>query len=195
MPFTSMNRKICENWLWESYNTCKLPVKIDKSESLTCHQRKVADVFNTLSTASLSAIPEDHQNSEVESDEQIPLSNKVTQTNDQDVDNEDPEDALRTLSNMKKYKINNLCSLNLFDVGWSKLGENMEEDRRWKKMLQTQEREQVKDAVDYYLKNQDKRKQHRLLTLNKANPTMRWEIHLGHAKNNRQERLAYEVYK
>ena len=196
MPFTSMNRKISENWLWDSYNQWKLPVKIDKSDSLACHQQKVADVFNTLSMASPSSIQEEHQNNEVESEpnDQTPLSNEFTSTSEVDVDNEDSEDALRTLSNMKKYKINNLCYQNLFDVGWSKLGANMEEDRRWKQMLQAQEREQIKDAVDYYLQNQEKRKRHRLLTLNKYNPTMRWEMQLRHSKNNRQERLAYELY-
>ena len=178
---------------------CKLPVKKNTADSLTLHQQKVADVFNVLSTSTLSAMPEDHPDDavELEPNESTPLSNEQTPTSDLgdvDEDDEDPEDALRTLSNMKKYKINNLCSLNLFDVGRSKLGENMEEDQRWKKMLHTQEREQVKDAVDYYLKNQEKRKQHRLLTLNKANPTMRWEIHLRHSKNNREERLAYEVH-
>ena len=68
----------------------------------------------------------------------------------------------------------------------------MEEDRRWTQMLQTQEREQIKDAVDYYIKNQEQRNKHRLLTLDKRNPTMRWELDLRHAKNNRHERLAYD---
>lgn len=58
---------------------------------------------------------------------------------------------VRTLSNMKKYKINNLCCQNLYEVGWAKLDANMEEDRRWTHMLQTQEREQIKDTVDYYI--------------------------------------------
>ena len=95
-------------------------------------------------------MPNDHHdktNSNQESMQSIELplnidtpSSNNTQTvttDDADMEDEDPEDALRTLSNMKRYKISNLCHLNLFDVGWSKLGTNMEEDRRWTQMLQT----------------------------------------------------------
>ena len=114
-----------------------------------CHQQKVADIFNILGTLSPSAMSEDHQDNTVESEtnEAMTSSNEQTPTSDVsdvDEDDKDPEDALRTLSNMKKYKINNLCCQNLHDGGWSKLGANMEEDRRWTQMLQTQEREQIK---------------------------------------------------
>ena len=53
-----------------------------------------------------------------------------------DTEEEDSDDDLRILSNIKKYKISNLCHQNLFTLGWSKLDENMEEDRRWTKMIQ-----------------------------------------------------------
>ena len=55
-------------------------------------------------------------------------SSNNTQTvkmGDTDMEDKDPEDALRTLSNMNQYKISNLYHLNCFDVGWSKLGTNM----------------------------------------------------------------------
>ena len=130
---------------------------------------------------------DDHQDDtiELDSNESLPSPSEKTSTSDVDVteeDDEDPEDALRTLSNMKRYKINNLCCQNLYEVGWSKLGANMEEDRRWTQMLQTQEREQIKDAVDCYITNQEQRNKHRLLTLDKSNPTMRWELDLRNAK-------------
>lgn len=103
MPFTSMNRQVDENWLWESHNSCKLPNKKDKVDSLTCHQQKVADVFNILSTSLPYAMPDDHQNDtiELDSNESLPSSSEKTSTIDIDEiheDDEDPEDALRTYS-------------------------------------------------------------------------------------------------
>lgn len=50
-----------------------------------------------------------------------------------------PEDALCSLSNLKKYKINNICHRNLYNIGWSILGENKEEDQRWAQMMLIQE--------------------------------------------------------
>ena len=83
-------------------------------------------------------MPEDHHDEKKSSQESMqsielplnidtPLSNntKTVITGDADMEDEDPEDALRTLSNMNQYKISNLYHLNCFDVGWSKLGTNM----------------------------------------------------------------------
>ena len=154
MFFTGMNRKMGKNWLSSLYNSCKLSVKEETSNTLTYHQQKVANIFNVLSRSSPASMPEYHHdeiNSNQESIQSVELplnidtpSSNNTQTvttGDVDMEDEDPEDALRTLSNMKRYKISNLCHLNFFDVGWSKLGTNMKEDRRWAQMLQTQERE------------------------------------------------------
>mgnify|MGYP001238665635 CR=1 FL=1 len=66
-------------------------------------------------------------------------------------DDEDPDAALKALSNMKRYKINHKCYQNTIDLGWSKLGNGLEEERRWLKLLQQQERLQIKEAVDYYI--------------------------------------------
>ena len=75
------------------------------------------------------------------------LNNTNNDFQNRDEIEEDPEDTLRSLFNLKKYKINNLCHRNLFTIGWNILGENMEEDRRWTHMLLIQEREQIKDDV------------------------------------------------
>lgn len=49
-PFTPMNRKITENWLWDSYKFTKVKVKITKNDKVSAHEARVADVFNNLST-------------------------------------------------------------------------------------------------------------------------------------------------
>ena len=55
LPFVSLNRTIDDNWLWGSYNACKTQVELGNNNILTCHQQKVADIFNIISTMS----PED----------------------------------------------------------------------------------------------------------------------------------------
>ena len=65
---------------------------------------------------------------------------------------------------MKRYKINPMCYQNTVDLGWSKLGTGLEEERRWLKMLQQQERLQIKEAVDYYI-NRQKRRREKLNTI------------------------------
>ena len=106
-----------------------------------------------------------------------------------DTEEEDQDAALRIMLNMKKSKVSNLCYQNLFDIIWSKIGENMEEDMRWTNMIQNQEREKNKEAVEYYIKTKVKRREHRQLTLSNSNRTMKWEIQLRHAQNNRKECL------
>ena len=104
-----------ENWLWSSYNSCKLPVKEDIYNTLTCHQRKVATVFNVLNTLPPASMPEDNYDEinsyqksiqSVESPLNIdtPSSNntQTVRTGDTDMADEDPEDTIRTLSNMKR---------------------------------------------------------------------------------------------
>ena len=43
----------------------------------------------------------------------------------------DPAEALKSLSNLKKYRIKRLCVENLKEKGWSMLGSNIEEERKW----------------------------------------------------------------
>ena len=60
LPFTSINCSIEDNWLWICYNSCKLPVKSNTTSELTTHQRKVAEVLNTISTSPPTLLPEEH---------------------------------------------------------------------------------------------------------------------------------------
>ena len=101
-------------------------------------------------------MPEDHHdetnaNQELVQSIELPLNigtpssnnTQIITTGDADMEDEDPEDALRTLLNMTLYKISNLCHLDLFDIGWFKLVTNMIDDRRWTQMVQTK-----KDRTD-----------------------------------------------
>ena len=226
LPFTSMNRSVGDNWLWESYNSSKIPIRANTTIGLTTHQQKVADVFNHISTSSPTQAPEEHtdettvsnietihtaaedaHNKLLEDDVYIEddngemeigsTDNNPINTNKdiQDVDesNEDPEDALRSLSNLKKYKINDICHKDIFAVGWLILGDNMEEDRRWKHTIQSQEREQIREAVAYYIKNESQRRNYQTQTLSNNNTTMKWEMRLRHARNNHKERIQYST--
>lgn len=55
-----------------------------------------------------------------------------------------------------------LCTQNLNEVGWSRLGKNLEEDRRWTKLTANRERELIQAVVKYYLDNQNKKREYRL---------------------------------
>ena len=71
-------------------------------------------------------------------EDNLNLSPAVTETSigQEDPDDaEDSDDALKALSNMKRYKINPMCHQNTAVIGWSKLGTGLEEERRWLKML------------------------------------------------------------
>ena len=94
--------------------------------------------------------------------------------------------------NIKKYKITPLCSLNLVEIGWDKLGSKLEEERRWSKMIQDQEQLQIKEVVEYYIDKQKKRSIKLKEISVSDNKVMRWELHLRHARNNRKERLSYQ---
>ena len=60
-------------------------------------------------------------------------------------------------------------------------------------MILTQEREQIREAVAYYIKNESKRREYQLLTLSNSNTTMKWEMRLRHARNNHKERIQYST--
>ena len=166
-----MIRVLYEDWLWSSYNKCKLRVKKYSSNDLTLHQQKVADVFNTISDLSPVEIPKTNNDGNTENlvHHSIEIPNAMDNEND---DNEDPEDALRILSNMKRYKINPLCSQNIVEIGWQKLGEKLEEDRRWSNMIQDQERLQIKEAVEYYIAKQKMRRNKMNLITTSSNKVM-----------------------
>ena len=73
------------------------------------------------------------------------------------------------------------------------LGDNMEEDRRWKHTILTQERDQIREAVAYYIKNESKRREYQPLILSNSNTTMKWEMKLSHARNNKKEQIQYAI--
>ena len=86
-----------------------------------------------------------------------PPSNIVNKDLEKEEDDEDPEDAL-LISNMKRYKINPLCRLNLVEFGWRSLGSNLEEYRYWSKMIQDKEMFQIKHGFNHYIIKQKKRR-------------------------------------
>ena len=77
-----------------------------------------------------------------------------------------------------------MCIENLKEIGWTKLGENLEEDRKWKKPNEVREREQIKAAVSYYIDNHTKKKTHRSIMVSKIRKKMNWEIKLKMALRN-----------
>ena len=74
--------------------------------------------------------------------------------------------------------------MNLKEVGWSKLGLDLEEDRRWKKSTEQRERDQIKEAVTYYMTNHERKKQHRSVMLSESRKKMNEEIRLKIALRN-----------
>ena len=77
-----------------------------------------------------------------------------------------------------------LRTQNLKEVGRSKLGDNLEEDRRWTKLTENREREQIQEAVSYYVNNQKKRREQRLKTVTTNRKQMKWEIKLRNTIRN-----------
>ena len=51
-----MNRKITDNWLWDSYNKTKAKVKTSVIKTLFAHEKKVGGKFNTRSTSETEVI-------------------------------------------------------------------------------------------------------------------------------------------
>ena len=59
MPFTPMSRKVTDNWLWEFYDTTQVKVKDNADVKLIDHERKVAEVFNTLGSSKTTCALDD----------------------------------------------------------------------------------------------------------------------------------------
>ena len=76
-----------------------------------------------------------------------------------------------------------MCTMNLKEVGWSKFGENLEEEQMWKKSTKQRERDQIKEAVTYYIENH-KKKQYRSIILSESRHKINWEINLKIALRN-----------
>ena len=113
-----------------------------------------------------------------------PVDMDTGKSNENQDNTDDYIDDLKSLSNLKKYKINFMCIENLKEIGWTKLGENLEEDRRWKKSNELREREQIKAAVSYYIDNHTKKKTHKSTMVGKIRKQMNWEIKLKIAIRN-----------
>ena len=130
---------------------------------MTCNVDTTIDEDNNVAvTDDVSATLEDTNN----------VTPEVTDNTD------DYTDDLKSLSNLKKYKINLMCIENLKEIGWTKLGDNLEEDRRWKRTTELREREHIKAAVTYYIDNNKKKKLHRRIMVSKVRKNMNWEIKL-----------------
>ena len=104
------------------------------------------------------------------------MINNASDVEDDLEDDEDPDNALKSLSNMKRYKVNPMCHQNAVQIGWDKLGNGLEEERRWLMSLQQQERLQIKEAVDYYIDRQKCRRSKLTKTKTCHHKTMSWEL-------------------
>ena len=127
-------------------------------------------------------------------EDNLNLSPAVTETSigqeDRD-DAEDSDDALKALSNMKRYKINPMCHQNTAVIGWSKLDTELEKERRWLKVLQQQERLHIKEAVDYYINRQQIRREKLNQIMDENIKIMSWERQLRLAMKDKKERRQY----
>ena len=106
-------------------------------------------------------------------------------------DDEDIDDAIKALSNMKRYKMNPMCHQNTVVIGWEKLGTGLEEKRRWLNMLEQQERLQIKEAVAYYMNTQKRRREKLNEIMNSNIKTMSWEQQLHPEMKDKKERQVY----
>ena len=77
-----------------------------------------------------------------------------------------------------------MCIENLKEIGWIKLGDNLEEERRWKKSNELREREQIKAAVSYYINNHNKKTEYRKRMVSESRKKLNWEIDLKTALKN-----------
>ena len=97
--------------------------------------------------------------------------------------------ALRSLSNLKKYKINKMCTQNLIEIGWELLGENISEERQWAHETIRRERCQIDEAVKYHMQNQQKLRSNRIEMMTKVKRKMNWEIDMECMLQDRQYQL------
>ena len=170
LPFTPMGRKITDNWLWDSYNQSKIKVTKSADIEMSDHEKQVAEVFSMLGASNATIDADDvhveeqftTKDSELaakkfnqadfftETGEEMTLddncdkesyTHNTTQTNNNTAEVDiDPADALKSLCNLKKYKINMLCIDNLKVPGRNMIGDKIEEDRRWATMVKLRER-------------------------------------------------------
>ena len=89
-------------------------------------------------------------------------------------DNVDPVEALKALPNLKKYKINQLCTQNLTKLGWHLLGDNVSEERCWTHGMMKREIPQIDEAVQYHMSNQNKLLVNRIVMASIVKLKMSW---------------------
>ena len=126
-----------------------MKVKQTKDNESSAHEARVAEVFNNISTSdshipckekydndnSMSTVDREPDVSTVNNTiDECAIDDTITDVDellvDPDPGNKDADAtaALRLLSNLKKYKINKMCTQNLIEVGWELLGENFSEE-------------------------------------------------------------------
>ena len=86
----------------------------------------------------------------------------------------DPAEALNSLSNLKKYKVNKLYIVDIKQAGWNMIVNKLEEVRRWSTSVKLRERNQIDEAVQYYVANQNIRRERRSEMMSKTNKRMKW---------------------
>lgn len=106
----------------DSAETNEVPAVVVEQTGMVNHTQDMSESFDThdIGLDELTATAEGTDNT------------NNTSKPGKDIDDNGETDYqadLKPLSNLKKYKINILCTQNLKEVVWSKLGENLE-DRR-----------------------------------------------------------------
>ena len=173
-PFTPKNQKIDNNWLWKFYEVAKMDVAVrNKTEDDDEHVATICNMFNEMSTAQASRMSDKEGQQLQEASDNVvdgqrddicePTNNK----NEEDRANKEKEEmkeddkatetVLRSLSKLKKYKVNMKCKDDLVKVGKNMLGNNATEERHWKCAQEQRERDQIMAAVNHYLKITNKR--------------------------------------
>jgi len=99
--------------------TVDLSYKVDSQTTTT------AD-FNNMGKVTLDEIV---NNDELMNDDGSSSNTVMLKKDDNTTDNVVSAEALKALSNLKKYKINQLCTQNLTKLGWQLLGDNVSEER------------------------------------------------------------------
>ena len=92
-------------------------------------------------------------------------------------ESESPEEVLRELNNLTKYKLNKTGLENIHEKGLAMLGANLQAERQSKIKRVKREGDQIDAAVNHYHKNQIFRRKKRdaLLDTTQYKPKMNWE--------------------
>ena len=151
-----------ESELYDSINKTH-PNAQTSSQTLTAEDNYVDDGNETIFL---------QDNEDINQFGTVPVAEKVTEYN---VSKEDLRGDIKSLLNLKKYKVNILYICNLKEYEYGLLEKHLTEDKRWKSIILIQERKQIDEAVKYHMSNQKKRRDNRNKMLHTKHVSMKWE--------------------